>query len=70
MVKNIVKTILKCISFFVIWSLLIGVVIPKISEPSIWRFFAELIPLGLLVVISLIYMKFIDKEIYDLKNKR
>lgn len=67
--KRILKTIFKCISFFIIWALFVGIPIPNNLDPSIWRFFAELLPLVLLIVISLIYMKFVDKEMYDLKIK-
>lgn len=67
--KGIFKTIFKSISFFMIWALLVGIPIPDSLEPSIWRFFAELLPLVLLIGISMIYMKFVDKEKYDLKIK-
>lgn len=67
--KGILKTIFKSLSFFIIWALLVGLPIPDNLEPSIWRFLAELLPLALLIGISIIYMKYVDKEVYDLKIK-
>ena len=68
--RKIFKTIIKFITFFIIWAILSGVVpIPKNLSPSMWRFCAELLPLLLIIFITHIYMKFIDKEKYDLKLK-
>ena len=67
--KKFLKTILKCLSYFIIWALLVGIPIPDSLSPALWRFFAELLPLILLIIISLVYMKFVDKEFYDLKLK-
>ena len=67
--KNIFKTIFKSASFFIIWALLVGTPIPNNLPSSIWRFFAELLPLVFLIGLSIIYMKYVDREIYDLKIK-
>ena len=67
--KKFLRTLLKCISYFIIWALLVGIPIPESLSPALWRFFAELLTLLLLIIISLVYMKFVDKEFYDLKLK-
>lgn len=68
--KKVFKTIIKFISFFIIWAVLGGLVpIPEQLSPSIWRFLAELLPLLLMVLITYLYIKFIDKKEYDLKLK-
>ena len=67
--KKFLKTLLKCLSYFIIWALLVGIPISDSLSPALWRFFAELLPLILLIIISLVYMKFVDKEFYDLKLK-
>ena len=68
--KEIFKIITKFISFFMIWAVLGGLIpIPDKLSPPMWRFLAELMPLVLIVLITGIYIKFIDKEKYDLNLK-
>jgi len=68
--KKIFKTIIKFITFFIIWAVLGGLIpISEKLSPPMWRFLAELVPLVLIVLITYTYMKFIDKEKYDLKLK-
>ena len=68
--KKIFKTIIKFITFFIIWAVLGGLIpIPEKLSPPMWRFLAELEPLILIILITYAYMKFIDKEKYDLKLK-
>ncbi len=43
--KKILITVLKCMLFFIGWSVVVGFIIPDNQNPAIWRFFAELIPL-------------------------
>lgn len=53
--KRIRETILKAFLFFLIWLIGVGIIpTPEVENPALWRFFAELIPLlvtGLMTVI-------------------
>lgn len=68
--KKILKTSIKFITFFILWALASALIpIPENIKPFVWRLIAELIPFLAIIILTLIYMKFIDKENYDLKIK-
>lgn len=46
----------KVFSFFVLWSISVAFIpIPNSSDPSIWRFWAELIPLFSVVILTILF---------------
>lgn len=56
------KSVLKALLFFIIWAVCIGVVpIPDNSNPAIWRFFAEAIPLIITIILTYVFIYF-DKQ--------
>lgn len=67
--KRHLKNILKIIVFFFSWAILIGIIPDPVAieENSIlWRFFAELIPLLVLVILTYIFYK-LEKKKLDLR---
>lgn len=52
--KKLVQVILKSLVFFAAWAALVGVIpVPTCKEPAVWRFWAECIPFGCIVLINL-----------------
>lgn len=54
--KKALATIFKVLVFFIGWALLAGVIDVPNNNPAVWRFFAELIPLVVLVVFSVVFL--------------
>lgn len=54
--KKLLLTILKIIVFFFGWAVLAGLIDIRIDDPVIWRFFAELIPLLVMVVLTVVFL--------------
>ena len=59
--KKALITFLKIVVFFIGWAVLSGLVIISIEDPAVWRFFAELIPFGVIAVFTLVFF-FIEKR--------
>lgn len=61
--KKFINTGLKVIGFFIIWSLLVGLIPTRPSNvAAVWRFGAELKPLLLIIALTVVFW-FIDKKI-------
>ncbi len=54
--KRAVITFLKILIFFMGWAILSGIINIPCDNPAIWRFFAELIPLAVMVAFSVIFL--------------
>lgn len=54
--RNILKTTIKMVLFFLGWALCVGLIstVPS-AIPAVWRFWAELIPLAAIIAISAIF---------------
>ena len=48
-------TILKIVVFFIGWAVLSGIIDIPSNNPAIWRFFAELIPLAVMILFTLVF---------------
>ncbi len=60
--KRILSTIGKCLTFFLGWAIIAGLLpIPNDLSPALWRFLAELIPLLVMVLFSVIFY-FVEKK--------
>lgn len=67
--KRHTKNILKIIIFFFSWAILVGVIpepVPLEENRILWRFFAELIPLLIMVILTYIFYK-IEKKRLDFR---
>ena len=54
--KKIVISMAKFICFFIGWAILAGVLpMPDLSEPAVWRLWAEIIPLLAIVFFTLVF---------------
>jgi membrane protease YdiL (CAAX protease family) len=58
--KKAFITTLKIIVFFVGWALFAGINIPA-DDPAVWRFFAELVPLAVMILFTAVFL-FIEKK--------
>ena len=56
--KKFFKTTFKIIIFFIGWAVLSGIVDVPSSIPAVWRFFAELIPLIFMLILTIVFMLF------------
>lgn len=61
--KKCILTVLKIVFFFIGWAVLISIINIPIDNPVIWRFFAELIPLIVIVTFSVIFLLLEKKEV-------
>lgn len=59
--KKAILTISKVIIFFIVWAVLSTVIDIPVENPVIWRFIAELIPLVVIIILTLIFIK-IEKQ--------
>ncbi len=53
--KKHIKTICKILSFFFVWAILSTMIDIPSDNPAIWRFFAELIPLIIIIICTIIF---------------
>ncbi len=61
--KKVLMTGLKIIVFFSAWVMLISMTDTDFSNPVLWRFFAELIPLVMIVVLTFLFLKIEKKTV-------
>lgn len=56
--KKLFEVFLKGAAFFIIWAVGISVLFPgdQIENPAVWRFFAELIPLLVIIITTFIFV--------------
>ena len=54
--KKFLITTLKIVVFFIGWAVLSGVIDIPSSEPVVWRFFAELIPLAFMLIFTAAFL--------------
>lgn len=53
--KKLLITILKIVVFFIGWAVLSGIIDIPSDNPAIWRFFAELIPLTVMILFTVVF---------------
>lgn len=61
--KKLMLTILKIVVFFIGWAVLSGIIEIPSDNPVIWRFFAELISMIVVVAFSVVFLLLEKKEI-------
>jgi len=61
--KKILLTILKILIFFIGWAVLSGLIDIPSDNPAVWRFFAELMPLIVIVGFTVIFLLLEKREI-------
>lgn len=61
--KKLSITILKIVVFFIGWIVLLGSIDIPSSQPAIWRFFAEIIPLVALLLFTVVFYLIEKKSI-------
>lgn len=62
--KKIAEILIKVILFFMMWLLGVSVIpIPNIENPAIWRFFAELFPLLVMILVTVLFWLIQKKEL-------
>ncbi len=61
--KKVILTIVKIVVFFMGWAILAGIIDVPSDEPVVWRFFAELIPLIVMLLFTVIFYLIEKKEI-------
>ncbi|HZJ77411.1 MAG TPA: type II CAAX endopeptidase family protein [Clostridia bacterium] len=61
--KKAAITILKILIFFVGWAVLSGLIDIPVDNPVVWRFFAELIPLVVIVIFTVIFLRLEKGEV-------
>lgn len=59
--KKLLFVTVKVVIFLVVWEMLAAVIDLPFSNPAVWRFGAELIPLVILIILSIIFTQ-IDKD--------
>lgn len=65
--KKLVTTIIKIIIFFVGWAVFVSILpIPETTNPAIWRLWAEVIPLLIIIMFNLIFW-LIEKRVFSLQ---
>lgn len=54
--KKTAGTILKCIAFFMGWAILVALLpVPPSDEPAVWRLWAEVMPLLVVIVCTFVF---------------
>ena len=53
--KKLLITILKIVVFFIGWAVFSGIIDIPNDNPAIWRFFAELIPLSVIILFTVVF---------------
>ena len=61
--KKALVILLKIIIFFIGWAIIAGIIEIPNDNPSVWRFYAELIPLVVMVVFTVVFLKFEKNEV-------
>ena len=61
--KKLMLTILKITIFFIGWAVISSIIEIPSDNPAVWRFFAELIPMLVIVVFSAVFWLLEKKEI-------
>ena len=66
--KKLLITILKIVVFFIGWAVLSGIMDIPSDNPAIWRFFAELIPLTIMILFTVVFW-LIEKKTVNIPIK-
>ena len=66
--KKVLITILKIVVFFIGWAVLSGIIDIPSDNPAIWRFFAELIPLAVMILFTVVFW-LIEKKTVNIPIK-
>lgn len=66
--KKLLITILKIVVFFIGWAVLSGIIDVPSDNPAIWRFFAELIPLTVMILFTVVFW-LIEKKTVNIPIK-
>lgn len=61
--KKLLLTILKIVVFFIVWTVLAGLIDIRIEEPVLWRFVAELVPFFVLLALTVVFLLIERKKI-------
>lgn len=61
--KKLLITILKIVVFFIGWAVLSSIIEIPSNSPAIWRFFAELIPLTVMILLTVVFLLIEKKTI-------
>jgi len=62
--KKILMIFVKILVFFIGWAVLAGIINVPSTNPAIWRFFAELIPLVVLVLFTAVFLLIEKKKVH------
>lgn len=62
--KKLLITIVKIVVFFIGWAVLSGIIDIPSDNPAVWRFFAELIPLAVMILFTVAFWLIEKKTIY------
>lgn len=57
-------TFVKIVIFFIGWAVLAGIIDVPSENPAIWRFFAELIPLAVLLIFTAVFLQIEKKKVH------
>lgn len=66
--KKLLITILKIAVFFIGWAVLSGIIDIPSDNPAIWRFFAELIPMAVMILFTVVFW-LIEKKTVNIPIK-
>ena len=66
--KKLLVTIVKIVVFFMGWAVLSGIIDIPSDNPAVWRFFAELIPLAVMILFTVAFWLF-EKKIINIPIK-
>ena len=61
--KKLILTILKIVIFFISWAVLSSIIDIPVGDPAMWRFFAELVPMAVIVALSVVFLLLEKKEV-------
>ena len=62
--KKFLMTFVKIVIFFIGWAVLAGIIDVPSENPAIWRFFAELIPLAVLLIFTAVFLLIEKKKVH------
>lgn len=60
--KKFLDSFVKSFGFFILWALLVGFVSIPSNKPVLWRFYAELVPMLSVILMSVVFY-FIERKI-------
>ena len=66
--KKLLITIVKIVVFFIGWAVLSGIIDIPSDNPAVWRFFAELIPLAVMILFTVAFW-LIEKKTINIPIK-